>query len=65
MNTCNNSPVGSRVIANGYPGTVTRNRHSEGSAWLGEMVEVRLARGTVCIPDRVPDVIPASKDGAA
>jgi len=54
----NNSKVGDRVICNGYPGTVTRTKDSAGSAWMGGMIEVRLASGTVCVSDSAPDVTP-------
>jgi hypothetical protein len=36
--------VGQHVIANGYPGTITRV-----CEWSDSMVEVRLASGTVCV----------------
>ncbi len=36
--------VGQKVIANGYPGTITRV-----CEWSDSMVEVRLASGTVCV----------------
>ena len=61
---CNNSSVGDKVICNGYTGTVTRNKASAGSAWMGGMVEVRLASGTVCVSDYAPDVINHAKQAA-
>ncbi len=54
----NNSKPGDKVIANGFPGTVVRTKDSPGSAWMGGMVEVRLERGTVCVSDSAPEVIP-------
>lgn len=37
--------VGQPVRCNGFPGTITRV-----CEWAPTMVEVRLARGTVCVP---------------
>jgi hypothetical protein len=36
--------VGQHVIANGFPGTITRV-----CEWSDSMVDVRLASGTVCV----------------
>lgn len=36
--------IGTRVIANGYPGTVVDNTYMEG------MVEVRLGSGSIIVP---------------
>ena len=42
--------VNSFVVCNGFPGTVTRTRESgPDSTWLGNMVEVKLDRGLVCV----------------
>lgn len=65
----NNSKVGDKVICNGFPGIVIRNKHSPDSEWMGGiengeewgMVEVRLAAGAVCVSDTVPNVIPQKK----
>jgi hypothetical protein len=40
--------VGDKVACNGYPGTIVRTRDCPDSAWLGRMVEIRLARGIIC-----------------
>ena len=36
--------IGTRVMCNGYPGTITRV-----CEWSDALVEVRLSRGTVCV----------------
>jgi len=41
--------IGQKVKANGYEGTIVRTRESAGSAWMGNMVEVRLQSGVVCV----------------
>lgn len=46
METVNRSD---KVICNGYQGTVVRTKDCADSAWLGNMVEVRLQSGVVCV----------------
>lgn len=41
--------INTPVICNGFLGTVVRNRHQHDSAWMGNMVEVMLKRGLVCV----------------
>ena len=50
---------GERVICNGYPGTIDRVLTGQ----LAGMVEVRLARGFVCVSACYPDCYPAPSDG--
>jgi hypothetical protein len=47
--------VGQKVICNGYPGIVTTVCGGQ----LTGMVEVRLARGSVCVPYSYPDCYPS------
>lgn len=46
---------GQRVICNGHPGTVERVLTDQ----LAGMVEIRLARGSVCVSASYPDCYPA------
>lgn len=52
--------VGLAVIANGYPGTITRV-----CEWSNSLVEVRLAAGTVCVDYNGIDCYPAPIDRSA
>jgi len=45
---------GMRVTCNGYHGTIIRTRDCPGSAWLGNMVEIRLAGGVICTAEYLP-----------
>jgi len=50
---------GQQVICNGHPGTVERVLTGQ----LAGMVEIRLARGLVCVSACYPDCYPAPADG--
>jgi len=50
--------VGQKVICNGYPGTITTVCDGQ----LKGMVEVRLARGSVCVSYSYPDCYPVAAD---
>lgn len=45
IETAENITVGTQVLVQGYPGTVI-----EVCSWNTNLVEIRLARGTVCLP---------------
>ena len=47
---------GQRVICNGHPGTIERVCTGQ----LAGLVEVRLARGSVCVSACYPDCYPAT-----
>ena len=49
MKTIHNFKVGDKVVANGFPGTVSRV-----CEWSDAMIEVRLASGTVCVDGSDP-----------
>ena len=50
-----NFKVGSRVVCNGYAGTVT-----EICAWSDSLVEVRVPGGLVCVPSGELKAFPGS-----
>ena len=41
--------VGDKVTTSNYPGIIVRTSDSAGSAWMGNMVEVRLSSGVCCV----------------
>ncbi len=44
-----NFKLGDKVTYSGFSGTIIETKDSEGCAWMGTLVTVRLDRGTVCV----------------